>query len=278
MVQPLALLFALAASTVPQSVFPKEPMTTPTQAPLGASSLGVEWRLVQEPGVGNILLAVARPTGEGPFPAVILLHGSHGFAREYVQLAKELSRGGFVAVAACWFAPGSGPGTRFVSPVTCPAETPPMSPPLSQQQSQTIDAIMRAVRALPDVTANQIGLFGHSRGGGAVWNYVLEGGDVQAVILNSAGYPDQLIQQAAKFNTPVLILHGENDGPEDGGGPMTDVRRARAFQSAMRAAGKPAEAVFYEAGRHNGLFASSSQYAAEVRRMRTFLRQYLRRN
>lgn len=280
-----ALLVAAAFSAACASVQPGdagtsqiEPMATPARAPSGTESLGVEWRAVQAPGVGTILLAVARPTDEGPFPAVVILHGTHGFAREYVELAKDLSRDGVVAVAACWFAPGSGAGTRFVSPMSCPSNTPSISPHQSQQATRTIDVIMRAVRVLPGVKPDQVALFGHSRGGGAAWNYVLQGGDAQAVILNSAGYPDELIQQAAKFNAPVLILHGEQDSPEDGGGPITDVRRARAFQVALQDAGKPVDAVFYEAGRHNGLFASPSQHADEVQRMKAFLQQHLSRN
>jgi hypothetical protein len=39
--------------------------------------------------LGVILVAVARPSGEGPFPTILLLHGSHGFAQEYVRLAQD---------------------------------------------------------------------------------------------------------------------------------------------------------------------------------------------
>lgn len=43
-----------------------------------------------------------------------------GFAREYVQLAQALARGGLLAIAACWFEGGGGPGARFVTPIACP--------------------------------------------------------------------------------------------------------------------------------------------------------------
>lgn len=275
-------LFAACGSADP-GITSKEqvkPIAAPAQAPPGTEPLGVEWRSIQTSDAGTVLLAVARPTGDGPFPAVVIFHGSHGFAREYVELAKELSRGGVVAVAACWFAPGSGPGTRYVSPLPCPEATPPSSAPLSERATQTVESIVLAVRALPGVNSDQIALFGHSRGGGAAWNFVLQGGDAQAIILNSAGYPDDLIQRAAQFGAPTLILHGEKDGPGDqsGGGTMTDVRRARAFQSELRKAGKPVEAVYYPKGQHNSLFADSSQRADEVQRMKIFLGQYLRGN
>ncbi len=248
----------------------------PSGAPSGAEALGVEWRSVQAPEVGTILMAVARPAGSGPFPAIIILHGSHGFAREYVQLGKELSRDGFVTVAACWFAPGSGLGMRYISPLGCPRATPAMSSHQSEQAARTVDLVVRAVRALPDVKADRIALFGHSRGGGAAWDQVLRGGEAQAVILSSAGYPDGLIQRAARFGAPLLILHGENDDPRDGGSAMTNVARARAFQAALQRANRPVEAVFYPKGRHNGLFADPRQHADQVRQIRAFLQKYLR--
>src|SRR4030095_8269904 len=53
---------------------------------------------------GVIHAAVATPTGTGPFPAVIILHGTHGFAQEYINIARRLADSGIVGIAACWFA------------------------------------------------------------------------------------------------------------------------------------------------------------------------------
>ena len=102
---PAALIaFGIACGSTQASVA-AAPNVEPAQAPAGAEDLGLTWRLMRSPN-GTILLAEARPAGSGPFPAVVLLHGTHGFAQEYVQLAKELSKAGVVAIAACWFAPG----------------------------------------------------------------------------------------------------------------------------------------------------------------------------
>jgi acetyl esterase/lipase len=53
------------------------------------------------------------------------------------------------------------------------------------------------------------------------------------------------------------------------------VARARAFEAALRAAGKDIETVYVDGGGHNGLFASAAQYDASVRRIATFLRRHL---
>src|SRR5215207_1324114 len=101
-------------------------------APLGAESLAVPWRSIPISDIGVLPAAVIQPCGAGPFPAIVLLHGSHGFAHEYVRLARELAFQGFLAIAAGWFREGSGPGLRFVTPIICP-EAPPRPDPLSPE-------------------------------------------------------------------------------------------------------------------------------------------------
>ncbi len=90
------------------------PIVSAAEAPAGTETLAVQWVKVAAPGVGVMLAAVARPPGAGPFPVVLLLHGTHGFAQQYVQLAQDLARGGLLAVAACWFSGGSGAGSLQV--------------------------------------------------------------------------------------------------------------------------------------------------------------------
>lgn len=147
------------------------------------------WESVGVPNIGRVSFAVTRPSGRGPFPAVIIFHGSHGFAAEYLGLARDLARGGILAVAVCWFSGGVGVGRRLVTSIDCPAGTPPMPLADSDQAFTTIDSVVATVRAMPESKDDRIALFGHSRGGGAVRNYVSRGGRVQAAIMNSAGYP-----------------------------------------------------------------------------------------
>jgi dipeptidyl aminopeptidase/acylaminoacyl peptidase len=219
-----------------------------------------------------MLAAVARPRGAGPFPTVVLLHGSHGFAQEYVRLAQDLAGGGVLAVAACWFRGSAGSGSRFVTPIGCP-ESPPMPGASTAEAMQIVDALVQAARTLPGARPDRIGLFGHSRGGSATLNYILRVETVQAAALNSAGYPGDLSTQV---KAPILILHGTADSPADGGVAVTNVQMARDFEAKLRTAGKPVEAVYYEGGRHNDIFSSSTQYRDEVQRMLAFLLRHLR--
>ena len=85
------------------------PIVSATDAPAGTETFAVKWIRVAVPDRGVMLAAVGRPSGAGPFPVVILLHGTHGFAPQYVQLAQDLARAGFLAVAGCWFSGSENP-------------------------------------------------------------------------------------------------------------------------------------------------------------------------
>jgi carboxymethylenebutenolidase len=149
--------------------------------------LAAEWVTVAVPDVGVLLAAIARPSGAGPFPSVLVLHGTHGFAPQYVQMAQDLAARGLLAVAACWFSGGGGNGSRFVAPpIPCP-DAPPMPAMTTPESVRTaveiVDALVQATRGLPGVRPDRLGLVGHSRGGGAAVNYVLQPGRVQAVVV-----------------------------------------------------------------------------------------------
>jgi len=275
------MLLALASPVRPTSTQTTQggvgasPVVSSADAPPGTETLAVQWVKISVPSLGVMLAAVARPQGVGPFPIVVLLHGSHGFAQEYVRLAQDLASGGLLAVAACWFHGGGGAGSRFITPIGCP-ESPPMPNASSPEAMQTVDALVQAARTLPGARPDRIALFGHSRGGGATLNYILRVGDVQAAVLNSAGYPSQLADLSSQVKAPILMLHGTEDSPADGGAAVTNVQLARDFEARLRAAGKPVEAMYYEGGRHNGIFSSPTQYRDEVQRMLVFLLRHLR--
>src|SRR5712691_2525814 len=164
-----SLLWQASAETTQASLAPAPAVST-ADAPPGTETLKVQWIKVTAPGQGVMLAAVARPPGTGPFPTVILLHGSHGFAHEYVRLAQDLAGGGVMAVAACWFRGSAGSGARFVTPIDCP-DAPPIPGALSPEAMQALDALVQAARTLPGARPDRIALFGHSRGSGPVLNY-----------------------------------------------------------------------------------------------------------
>jgi dienelactone hydrolase len=241
------------------------------QPPSGVEAAAVNWVTITSPKLGVILAAVAKPPGPGPFTTVVILHGSHGFAREYVQLATAMADRGVQAIAACWFSGSSGgSGSRFVTPIACP-EAPSIPMASSEQALATIDALVEVARQLRGARNNRIVLFGHSRGGGAALNYILKRPGIYAVALNSAGYPHEVTAAADQVQAPILMLHGTADGPSNGGSAMTSVVMARDFEAAVRRAGKPLDTHYYDGAGHNEIFTSETQRANSVQRIVRFL-------
>lgn len=253
----------------------KSPIVSTTDAPAGTDTLAAQWLTVSVPDLGVMLAAVARPSGPGPFPVVLVLHGTHGFAQEYVQWAQELARSGFLAVAGCWFSGGGGDGSHAVTPpIPCP-QIPPLKRDAYPEAVQYIDALVQAARALPGARSDRLGLVGHSRGGGEALQYLLAIGNVQAAVLHSAGHGYRPVTRVTEFSAPMLILHGTADGPADGGGVNTQVALARDFEAALRHNQKPVEAHYYEGGGHNTFFTNATQRNDELTKMIDFLRRHL---
>lgn len=248
-----------------------QPIVTATEAPAGAETLPVTWMRVAVPALGTMRAAVARPSGTGPFPAVLVLHGTHGFARQYVEWAGDLARAGFIAVAACWFSGGGGGDANSVTPpIPCP-DIPPLGPGDYPEAVRLVDALVQATRTLPGTRGDRLALVGHSRGGGATMQYLLAGGNVRAAVLHSSGYGLRPWNRAAEFRAPILIMHGTADRFSGN----TQFAFAREFEMGLRANTKPVEAAYCEGCGHNTFFTNSKQREEELKKMIAFLRRQL---
>ena len=106
-----------------------------------------------------------------------------------MQVAQDLARAGFLAVAGCWFSGSenpnreaprdAGPASSRKSAIPCP-EVPPLGPGAYPEAVQYIDGLVQAARALPGARPDRLALVGHSRGGAEGLRCVLAQGDVQA--------------------------------------------------------------------------------------------------
>ena len=232
--------------------------------------VSIEWIRVPTPG-GTLTAAVARPSGRGPFSVLVLLHGTHGFAREYVRLAEDLARSsGIVVITGCWFAGGQGAGRSFITPIDCP-DAPAMPAHSSPESLASVGALVTTARNLPGVRGDQLALFGHSRGGGAALHYLIEQGNVRAAVLNSTGYPQEVVDRAASVSAPLLLLHGREDSPAHGGSAATAFENAQRFERRLIEEKRPVETRYFD-GNHNDFFSNPDQYKETVELVAAFLR------
>ena len=143
---------------------------------------------------------LARPPGEGPFPAVVLLHGCGGFHSSMLFWADTLARWGYVTLAVDSFGPRNIEElcTGVVSPY------------------QVLDgyAALRHLVAKPFVRPSQVAVMGFSQGGWAVLEALEKGGigrqQAEKFRAGIAFYP--VCKYASGImTTPVLVLIGDAD-------------------------------------------------------------------
>jgi dienelactone hydrolase len=154
----------------------------PVPAPTELTAPHAQWIKVDARDGYRHLAAVFRPQGAGPFPLVVVLHGAAGLQPAQLELAEELARAGFVAVAGCW---------QFVArppaPVPNPvcSEAPPQAAWQADPATNSGKELVAAARTLPGVRPDRVGLYGLSRGGNAVLWSASTGTTVQAVVADA---------------------------------------------------------------------------------------------
>lgn len=257
--------------------------------PLACASLPTEHRFSVPSGNASVDIVgeLYRPDGDGPFPAVILLHGSGGIAprftqgREgYAEWARWLVAHGYVAFIVDSFSDrklewrGYGITTVY-----------------SPERAFDILGAVQYLKSLPVVRGEKIGAIGWSHGGGAVLgarNRQRRHADLrlQAMV---AFYPPCRDLAWLAGTTPLLILIGKEDllTPAEDCRLLVDEAQARApidfvvYPNAHHAfdnARLPALGVYLGEGIGKGeVLKHDAQAQADAReRLAIFLERYLK--
>jgi dienelactone hydrolase len=193
-----------------------------------------------------------------PTSAVVVLHGASGFSQWDVDLAATFAQAGYLSVAACWQlalpadAPpppqnpsAQPPGFDTVQHIDCP-EAPAYAAGLIPEKGQAIRSLLDLARAQPGVQADHVGVFGMSAGAIAALGFLADTGEVQAIVAASGRVklgPDSgpFLVQPEAVRTPILLLYGTEDSRSVLG---------HDFEAALRSAGQPVDAHYYEGFDH----------------------------
>lgn len=181
-------------------------------------------------GTPEVRAYVAAPSGEGPFPVVIMIHEFFGLNQSIVGKADGLAEEGYLVIAPDTF---RGSTTAWVPRAIYQVIT---NQP--EQVNQDLDAVYAWIEDQPNMDQDRIAVAGFCYGGRASLNYSLHNpGPAATVIFYGSPVTDPQVLQA--LPGPVLGIFGGADASI----PVADVR---AFGTALDQAGIPNEITIYE--------------------------------
>ncbi len=193
----------------------------------------------------RVPMVEARPSGAGPFPAVVLMHGCHGVSASTHEWARWFRDSGYVAIVVDSWRP------RGIADGCVPAET---EVPNTARFDDAVGAL-RWLHARPYVDRARIGIIGWSNGGvfamATVNGPSLERARARGVVMPEPGfrasvamYPGgcySLVKE--QVVRPLLLLIGDADD-------WTSPRECTEMVEAMRARGADASLVLYPGAVH----------------------------
>ncbi|HXE58851.1 MAG TPA: dienelactone hydrolase family protein [Gemmatimonadales bacterium] len=269
------LMISILAPAVPACGPRERPASASDPAPSDTTVLAGPMTFPN--GEATINGFLARPRGEGAFPAVVLTHGNPGIPDDMRSLALELARQGFVALAVD--ANSRTPDHSKLELHVIRSYT------FHRQWMSDIRAGIEWLAGRPFVRDRRVGMVGFC--GGGVVNLLLatQSPDVAAVVALYAAprFPPErnsptdpkpsLLDFVDRVRVPVQYHYGTADHMI----PLADVRR---LQDTLARLGAPAEVHLYEGADHAFFGERSPNYdsaAATLARERliAFLRRHL---
>lgn len=174
---------------------------------------------------------LAVPAGEGPFPALVIVHEWNGLVDRVRRMADDLAAEGYVVLAADLYGgeTGANPEENMALVRSVLADEPTMI--------ANLDAAVAFLRARPDVTG-RVGSMGWCFGGGIVLTYGLGGVNHDATAI----FYGQLLDDPAALEGMDHEVYG-TFAAEDSGPAPDDVAR---FEAALDAAGVEHDLHIYD--------------------------------
>jgi carboxymethylenebutenolidase len=186
------------------------------------------------PGPDGVSLRayLASPQGEGPFPAVLLVHEFYGINQDIIQKADLLAEQGYLVLAVDAY---RGNTTRLIPRAIWLVVTTPQ-----EQIRADIDAGYQYLASQPQVNPARIGAVGFCFGGTQVMHLGTRNPDLRATVIYYGNGPitDSQALGVMGQSGPVLGIYGELDQ----GIPLEQVR---GFEQAMQERGIPHQVTIY---------------------------------
>jgi len=193
----------------------------------------------------EITATLVRPAGDGPFPAVVQLHGCRGLEAQSYRWAQWFADRGYVALVVDSFGPRRLKGD-------CRSD--PDDPPITARFDDAFGAL-RYLRTLPYVRGERVAAVGWSQGGVYAMAVIngpsLERAKKRGVDLPAVGFAAAVaVYPGGCFSLvkeqvikPLLVLIGEADD-------WTPAAECAEMVTAMQSRGAEASIVIYPGAQH----------------------------
>jgi carboxymethylenebutenolidase len=185
-------------------------------------------------GSEPVVAYLAKPKGQGPFPALVVIHEWWGLNRQIRGMADQLARQGYLSLAVDLY---RGKQTED------PEQAHELMRGLPEDRAlRDLAAAIAYLKASPDVKPDRIGSIGWCMGGGYSIKLAVAEPTLAACAVYYGPLPTEP-ESLGAIQAPVLGFFGENDG----GIPEASVL---AFETAMRKLGKEVEVHVYRNAGH----------------------------
>jgi carboxymethylenebutenolidase len=206
--------------------------------------------LVEIPADGGTLMAyLARPSGDGPYPVVLVCHENRGLTEHIKDVSRRLAGAGYVALAVDLLSRQGGSGA--VGEDGAPGALGSITP---EQFAQDFRSGWEYLQEQPYADADRVGMVGFCFGGGVTWLVATSMPELQAAVPYYGPHPP--VEDVPQINAPVLAIYAGNDDRINQGIP--------AIEEAMAASGKIYEKVVYPGTDHAFHNDTSSRYNPEA--------------
>jgi len=185
-------------------------------------------------GEPDVLAYVAIPDGEGPFPAVIMIHEFYGLNESIIGKAEGLSEEGYYVVAPDTF---RGSTTSWIPSAIYQVLTTDQ-----ENVNADLDSVYAWLASQPEVTDDRIAIAGFCYGGRASLLYSLHNNELAATVV-FYGSPETNPDVLSNLPGPLLGIFGGAD-------QSISREDVQAFEDGLEEAGVPHEITVYEGQPH----------------------------
>ncbi len=185
-------------------------------------------------GAPDVLAYIAKPEGDGPFPAVILIHEFYGLNKSIIGKAEGLAQEGYYVIAPDTF---RGSTTSWIPRAIYQVISTPQ-----EEVNADLDSVFAWLVTQPEVDPNRVAIAGFCYGGRASLLYSLHNDQLAATVV-FYGSPETDPQVLKNLPGPLLGIFGGADR-------SISLEDVRAFEKGLQSAGIPHEIRIYEGQPH----------------------------